>query len=341
MKKPKISILVSVLGLILIVVFFIDLAVGSADITIGEFIRVLFGKPVDETIKYIIFDVRMPRAITAVLTGSGLALAGLILQTLFHNPLADPFVLGISSGASLGVAIYVMASSLLIGISPLFSMVGQVVAAIAGASLVFILILVFSWRINQVVSLLIIGIMVGSVASAIINILQYFATPEKVQRFVIWTLGSLGSTGWPELLILMPVLLIAVFLSFLIIKPMDALLMGESHARVTGVNVKRTRFMMIMISGILTGILTAFTGPIAFVGITVPHIVRIASGKVVHRTILPLSVFTGALFLLLCDIISQLPGKATTLPINTVTALFGAPIVVFLIIKNRNLKSSF
>ncbi len=339
-QKPKIVFLVCILGVIIVVLFLVDLTVGGADITIGDFFNALFGEPVDKYDRYIIFDVRIPRAITAILTGSGLALAGLIMQTLFHNPLADPFVLGISSGASLGVAVYTMASFVLVGISPFFSMTAQVLAAMAGACFVFLLILMFSWKINHVISLLIIGIMVGSVASAIINILQYFASPEQVHRFVIWTLGSLA-IGWPQLLILTPILVLTVFLSFLIIKPMDALLMGESHAHVTGVNVKKTRILMIIISGILTGILTAFTGPIAFVGITVPHVVRLISGKVVHRTILPLSVFAGALFLLLCDIISQLPGKATALPINTVTALFGAPIVVFLIIKNRSLKSSF
>jgi iron complex transport system permease protein len=324
-----------------IVALIADMAIGGADITISDIIKTILGKQENLTTNFIINEVRIPRVITAILTGAGLSVAGLILQTLFHNPLAGPYVLGISSGAGLGVAVYIMASVAFIGIAPVFAVGGQIAAALIGSGLIFILILSISWRLTDSVSLLLIGMMVGSLASAIIGILEYFASAEYVHKFVIWSLGSLGSTGWLQLKFLIPLFIIAIFSSLLLLKPMDALLMGEMHARVSGVNVKKVRITMILISSILAGVITAFTGPIAFVGMTVPHIVRLISGRVMHKIILPGSLLVGALLMLTCDIISQLPGKAVTLPINAVTALFGAPIVVVLILRSRKMKVTF
>jgi iron complex transport system permease protein len=324
-----------------IVAVFADMSVGGADISISDFFKSLVGNQSNATISFIVNEVRIPRVITAVLTGAGLSVAGLILQTLFHNPLADPFVLGISSGASLGVAIYIMASVAFIGIAPIFAVSGQIMAALVGSGLVFLLILAISWRLCDSVSLLLIGMMVGSLTSAVVGILEYFASAEYVHKFVIWSLGSLGSTSWLQLKFLVPIFLLTIFSSLALLKPMDALLMGEMHARVSGVNVKRVRIVMIIISSLLAGTITAFTGPIAFIGMTVPHIVRLITRRVLHKYVLPGAILIGALLMLICDIISQLPGKAVTLPINAVTALFGAPVVIVLILRSRRLKVTF
>jgi iron complex transport system permease protein len=329
------------LPILLLVVFFLDIAVGSADISLRSFFTSLFRIRENTTIDYILFEVRMPRAITAIILGAGLSLAGLLLQTLFHNPLAGPYVLGISSGAGLGVAVYIMAATSFVAAHPALSAGGQVVAAMLGAGLVFFMVLLFSWRLTDTVSLLIIGIMIGALASSVVGILQFFASAELVQRFVIWSLGSLASTTWLHLKFIIPVFIASVLASVFILKPLDALLMGEVHARVTGVNVRRTRFFMIVISSILVGTLTAFAGPIAFVGMTVPHIVRLITGKVSFKVVLPGVLLVGPLVMLVCDIISQLPGRATTLPINGVTALFGAPVVIILIIRSRKLNTTF
>ncbi|QQS51847.1 MAG: iron ABC transporter permease [Bacteroidota bacterium] len=324
----------------LILVFFTDLAVASADISFRDFYHTLLGFTHNTTIEYIIYEVRLPRALTAILAGGSLALSGLLLQTLFHNPLAGPYVLGISSGAGLGVAVYTLSAATFFSMQPLVAAGGQVLAAMIGAALVFLVVLSFSWRLADTVSLLIIGIMIGALASSIVGILEYFAPPELVHRFVIWSLGSLGATSWLHLKIIIPVFFLAIASSILLIKPLDAMLMGEVHARITGVNVRRTRFMMIVISSVLVGVLTAFTGPIAFVGMTVPHMVRLVSHRVSFRFVLPGVLLAGPLLMLVCDIIAQLPGRAATLPINGVTALFGAPVVILLIIRSRKLNSS-
>jgi iron complex transport system permease protein len=340
-NKSKHIVLFIALSLLLVAVFFLDIAVGSADISLRSFFVSLFGIVEDKTIDYILFDVRIPRAITAIVLGAGLSLSGLLLQTLFHNPLAGPYVLGISSGAGLGVAIYIMAATTFMAVHPTLAAGGQVIAAMLGAGMVFFLVLVFSWRLVDTVSLLIIGIMIGALASSVVGILQYFASAELVHRFVIWSLGSLSSTTWVHLQFIIPVFVISILASIVILKPLDALLMGEIHARVSGVNVKRTRLFMIVISSLLVGILTAFAGPIAFVGMTVPHIVRLLTGKVSFKIVLPGVLLIGPLVMLVCDIISQLPGKATTLPINGVTALFGAPVVILLIVRSRKFKATF
>jgi iron complex transport system permease protein len=328
------------LSILVIVAFILDIAIGSANITMGSFIKTIFGQITDESTKYIIFETRMPRAVTAIVVGGGLSLSGLLLQTLFHNPLAGPYVLGISSGAGLGVAIYTMTALTFFSIHPVISAAGQAVAAMLGAAMVFMLVLVFSWRLVDTVSLLIIGIMIGALASSVVGILQFFARPEVVHRFVIWTLGSLGSTAWIHLKFIIPVFFLSIVASVFLLKPLDAMLMGEIHARLTGVNVNGTRLMMIIISSVLVGTITAFTGPIGFVGMTVPHIVRLISGKVSLKYVLPGVLLIGPSVMLLCDIISQLPGRAETLPINGVTAFLGAPVVIFLIVRSRKLKTN-
>lgn len=339
-RNIEISILViSVLAICLL--FAVDIAVGSADISLKDFIKIILGQPADHFDRSIVFELRFPRAISAILVGAGLSLAGLMLQTLFHNPLAGPYVLGISSGASLGVATYVLTTATIFSQSLPLTYGGQLLAALMGAGLVFFIVLLVSWKINNTISLLIIGIMIGSLASAIIGILQYFSSADKVHRFVVWSLGSLDGIDWEKLYFMTPLIIIMTGFSIVVIKPLNAMLMGDNHARLAGVNVKRTRIYMIVISSVLAGVITAYAGPIAFIGMTVPHIVRLISKKANFYVLLPGVIIFGAVLMLICDIISQLPGKSVTLPINSVTAIFGAPLVIFLILKSRSMKSRF
>lgn len=337
-NNRSIVILYSIVILLLLVVAFTDLMIAVENVRFSDFFNSLLGRKGNSNIDFILFHVRMPRVLTAILAGAGLSIAGMLLQTLFHNPMADPFVLGISSGASLGVAAYVMALGLFSGLSPLFTAGGQILAGLIGAFIVFVMVLAISWKLNDTFSLLIIGIMIGSLVSSIVGILQYFANPESVHKFVIWSLGSLSATSWVHLKLVVPVFLLALFMSIAVLKPLDILLMGEVHAQVSGVNVKLVRIVMILISSLLAGTITAFTGPIAFVGMIVPHITRLLTRNISHKVTLPGVALIGALILVICDIISQMPGRATVLPINSVTAIFGAPVVVLLIVRSRKFK---
>ncbi|MBP9971075.1 MAG: iron ABC transporter permease, partial [Paludibacteraceae bacterium] len=288
----------------------------------------------------IIWQFRLPKALTATLVGSSLAVSGLLMQTLFKNPLADPYVLGISSGASLGVALLIMAS----GASwiPIFMVTsgwGQIFAAIIGALLILMLVLLFSTRINDTVSLLIVGMMFGSITGALVNVLQSITNPDALKIFVIWTMGSLSAVSWEYMYIMFPMLFAGLLISLLLPKQLNALLLGENYAKSIGVTVFRLRFIIILVTCLLAGAATAFTGPIAFIGVAVPHIIRGIFRSSDHRIILPGSILGGAILLLMCDIVSQLPGSEYTLPINSVSAIIGAPIIIWIIFKNKNLYS--
>jgi iron complex transport system permease protein len=265
------------------------------------------------------------------------------MQSLFRNPLAGPSVLGISSGASLGVALFVLSTGTVIfgtNIS-IFLAGGQILSAVAGALLIFLLIIIVATKVSDSVSLLIVGIMFGSMTTAIVSILQYFSKPDLVQKFVIWTMGSLSSTTWSHLKILSPFIVAGILLSIFLIKPLNAFLLGEKNALATGVNIKKLRYLTLVVASIITGALTAFTGPIAFVGLAVPHLVRLLFRSTNHRLVLPGSILFGAVILLICDIISQVPGENLVLPINAITAMFGGPVVLWIIIGRKRLKSSF
>lgn len=285
----------------------------------------------------------MPRAITAIMTGAGLSAAGLMMQTLFRNPLAGPYVLGISSGASLGVAVFLMAAGVVSLSDSLtgFPAWGQASAAVIGALTIFFLIISIAGRVRDSVSLLIVGIMFGSLTSALVSILQYFSKPEQVQKFVIWTMGSLSSTNWNQLTVLLPFILAGLVLAVYLVKPMNALLLGENNALTVGVHIRRTRYLILISSSLMAGALTAFTGPIAFIGLAVPHLTRLLFGSTNHRIILPGSLIFGAMLLLVCDIISQVPGNNLVLPINAITSLFGAPVVLWIIAGRKKLKTGF
>jgi iron complex transport system permease protein len=341
-KKTKYTLFISLIVLLILLIL-ADIFFGSVSIPIRKSIAILFKNNGSSNWSYIIRQIRFPRAVTAIMAGAGLSVAGLMMQTLFRNPLAGPYVLGISSGASLGVALLVMSAGILpFGILPaLTSYWGQVGAAITGALLIFLLITLVASHIRDSVSLLIVGIMFGSLSTAVVSMLQYFSTPELVQKFVIWTLGSLASTGWSQLWIVAVFVVPGILLSVYLIKPLNALLLGDNNALATGVNVVRTRYLILFATSIITGALTAFAGPIGFIGIAVPHICRLLFGTANHRTLIPAVILFGAIILLICDIISQVPGHSIVLPINAITAVFGAPVVLWIILGKRNLKTLF
>lgn len=277
----------------------------------------------------ILHAIRLPKALTAILAGASLSVAGLIMQTLFRNPLAGPYTLGVSSGASLGVALLTMLSAF----SLQFSAFSIPVAAVIGATLVLLLVLAVSKRVTSNVSLLIVGLMFGSIAGALVSLLQNFANPDALKLFIVWTLGSLSSVGWGEMQLLTPILLVGFLFVLLALKPLNGLLLGEDYARGLGINVEHTRLYIVLATGLLAGGVTAFCGPIAFVGVAVPHIARGLLRSSNHRLTLPASALIGACLLLLCDILCSL--FIYPLPISTVSALFGAPVIIWIILKNK------
>ena len=277
----------------------------------------------------ILHSIRLPKAITAVLSGAALSVSGLIMQTLFRNPLAGPYTLGVSSGASLGVAFLTMLSVS----SFQLSAVSLPIAACIGATLVLLLVLAVSRKVTSNVSLLIIGMMFGSIAGALVSLLQNFANPDALKLFIVWTLGSLSSVGWSDMQLMIPVLVIGALFVLLAIKPLNGLLLGEDYARGLGINVERTRLYIVLATGLLAGGVTAFCGPIAFIGVAVPHIARGIFKTSNHRITIPACVLTGACLLLICDMLCSL--AIYPLPISTVSALFGAPVIIWIILKNK------
>ncbi len=327
-------------GLLLLGFFILDLSLGSVIIPFKVTLKSLLGMAVSqETWTYIIVQYRLPKAITAFLVGSGLSLSGLLMQTLFRNPLAGPYVLGISSGASLGVAFVIMGSGLLGGLATgfLLSSWGIIIAASLGSFLVLLAVLAASFKMKNTMAILIVGLMFASLTSAVVSILSYFSPSEELQRYVFWSFGSLGSLGWEELFILFSFWLIGIGISIFCIKNLNALLLGEKYAKSLGTNIKRNRLWVILATSLLAGSITAFAGPIAFVGLAVPHLVRLILPKSNHLILMPAVVIAGAITMLACDIIAQLPGSELTLPINAITAIFGAPIVIWLLIRKKKL----
>jgi iron complex transport system permease protein len=308
------------------------LAWGSIRIPIGDVLSVFTGRGADGINSEILLNFRLPKAITAVLAGASLSVAGLMMQTLFRNPLADPYILGVSSGASLGVALITMASALL-PVMLVNSGWATVLAAVIGAGLVLLLVVGVSFKIQNAVSLLIVGIMFGTIAGSIVSVLQNFSNPDTIKLFVLWTFGSLSAVTWSYMQVLVPVCLVGLAMAFALQKRLNGLLLGENYARGLGVSIIRTRLLIVIATGLLAGGITAFTGPIAFVGVAIPHIARGIFRTSNHRILLPATLLCGATLLLICDIISQIP--TYTLPINTISSLFGAPIIIWIILKKR------
>ncbi|MDX1638073.1 MAG: iron ABC transporter permease [Balneolaceae bacterium] len=324
-----------------------NLALGSVDIPFSEIVAVIFGETAaQEAWTKIVTNIRLPRAFTAILAGSALSIGGLQMQTLFRNPLAGPSVLGITAGASLGVAAVMMTSGTITTMFAIrqLSSLGSwiiVIAASLGAFLVLLLILGISVRVRDNVTLLIIGLMIANITIALVSIWQYFSNPDQIQDYLIWTFGSLGGVTMDQIYILLVIIVVGTVIAFLLSKPLNGLLLGENYARSMGVGVQRARILIIVSTSLLAGGVTAFCGPIGFVGVAVPHLTRSLLGTNDHRILIPSTFLMGALLMLGCDIIAQVPGSSTTLPISAVTSLVGSPVVVWVIVQRKNLQASF
>lgn len=329
----------AILILALIAVFIINISLGSVSIPLKDVISNLFGNSTKETWHFIIVDYRLPKAITAIIAGGGLAVAGLLMQTLFRNPLAGPFVLGLSSGASLGVAFLILGASAFGGaIGGLLTHSWSLVLASAfGSFLVLLAVMAMALRIKDTMALLIIGLMFGSVTGAVVSVLSYFSDAEQLQQYIFWSFGSLGNMSWNSIVVLTICFLIGIIISVFSIKPLNMLLLGENYARSMGLNFRRTTFLIIIATSVLAGGITAFAGPIAFIGLAVPHLTRQFITTSNHKILVPAVLLSGSILMLVCDTIAQLPFSELTLPINAVTSLIGAPIVIWLLVRKRKL----
>lgn len=327
--------------------FLLNLAFGSVDIPLTDIIKILAGGTgEDPAWQKILINIRLPRAVTAILAGSALSVGGLQMQTLFRNPLAGPSVLGITSGASLGVAAVMLAGGSLTSIFAIqqLSAWGSwliVGAASLGSAAVLLLILLISVKVRDNVTLLIIGLMVGNITIAVVSIWQYFSHPEQIQDYLIWTFGSLGGVPLNQLWIVALVVLAGGGIATALSKPLNGLLLGENYARSMGLSVSKTRIWIIASTSLLAGGITAFTGPIGFIGIAVPHLTRSLLGTNEHRVLIPGTLLMGALLLLTCDLVARMPGSTATLPISAVTSLVGSPVVIWVIMQRKNLQASF
>ncbi len=339
-KTKKYRLAFVLLFLVLVLCFILDLSLGSVSIPLEATFSAVFGGDVqNDSWRYIIRDYRIPKAFTAILVGSGLSLSGLLMQTLFRNPLAGPFVLGISSGASLGAALLIMGATVFSGWFT-FSFINDVSLAISasiGSFLVLLAVMAISSRIKDTMALLIIGLMFGSITAAVVTVLSYFTSAEKLQQYIYWSFGSVGNLSWPQLLLLLMCILIGILLSILSIKSLNALLLGENYARSLGVQMKRSRYLIILATGLLAGSVTAFAGPIAFIGLAVPHLTRQIFDTTNHRILVPAVLLYGAILLLLCDTLAQLPSSAYVLPINAITSIIGAPVIIWLLVRRKKM----
>jgi iron complex transport system permease protein len=324
----------------LLLCFVINISLGSVSIPFKDTLSAILGGELsNDSWKYIVWNYRIPKAFTAILVGSGLALSGLLMQTLFRNPLAGPFVLGISSGASLGAALLIMGASMFSGLFS-FGIVNDVSLAVAssvGSFLVLMVVVVVAYRIKDTMALLIIGLMFGSITAAIVSVLSYFTDAEKLQQYIYWSFGSVGNLSWQQLLLLLVIIVLGVLLSIISIKPLNSLLLGENYARSLGVNLKKSRYIIIIATGLLAGGITAYAGPIAFIGLAVPHLTRQIFNTTDHKVLVPAVLVYGAILMLICDTIAQLPTSANVLPINAITSIVGAPVVIWLLVRKKKM----
>lgn len=340
-KRPYLALLI----ILLILIFILSLTLGSVSIPPADILAVLFGGEASkETWTTIILKFRLPKAITAVLAGAALGVSGLQMQTMFRNPLAGPYVLGINAGASLGVALVVLASgamgaTLVSGLSFLGGF-AVVVAATLGATAVLLLVLLVARRV-ETMTLLILGLMFGYFTSALVSILLYYSSAERIQAYVAWTFGDFGGVTWRQLSVMAPAILVGLLIALGSVKPLNALLLGETYARSLGLTINRARFWLILSTAVLAGTVTAFVGPIGFIGLAVPHLCRALFHTADHRTLVPATILMGGIVALAADLIAHLPGQQATLPLNAVTALIGAPVVIWVILRQRNLRASF
>ncbi|MEO7977441.1 iron ABC transporter permease [Flavobacterium sp.] len=319
--------------------FFTSISLGSVTIPFKEvYTSLTGGQATKSTWEYIIINYRLPKAITAVLVGTGLSISGLLMQTLFRNPLAGPYVLGLSSGASLGVAFVILGAGFLPPFLQIIALssYGIVLASTFGSTLVLLLVLVVSQKLRDTMAILIVGLMFGSFTTAIVSVLTYFSTAEQLQKFTFWSLGNLGNLSWKSICVLAVCVCLGLALSATSIKPLNALLLGENYAKSMGMNYNKARLIIIFATSILAGSITAFAGPIAFIGLAVPHIAKLTFHTSNHAVLFWSTLFYGAIIMLFCDVVSQMPGFDITLPINAITSIIGAPVVIWLLVRKRN-----
>ncbi len=343
MLKPnnfKNTKLILILSLLLLLTLLLNISLGSISVPIKEVFKSLIGGNASKvTWQYIIINYRLPKAITAILVGIGLSISGLLMQTLFRNPLAGPYVLGLSSGSSLGVAFVLLGANYLpVFISSiLLSSCGIILASCLGSFLVLLLVLLVSKKLRDTNSILIVGLMFGSFASAIVGVLTYFSSAEQLQKYTFWSMGNIGNLSWDSITILSISVTIGLVLSIFSIKSLNAMLLGENYAKSLGVNFKKSRVIIIIATSILAGSITAFAGPIAFIGLAVPHIAKIVFQTSNHYVLFWSTIVIGAITMLVCDIFSHIPGTEIILPINAITSIIGAPIVIYLLLNKQKM----
>lgn len=332
--------LFSLLSLLLLLALFLNISLGQVAIPIKEVVKSLFGSTASkDTWEYIIVNFRLPKAITAILVGIGLSISGLLMQTLFRNPLAGPYVLGLSSGSSLGVAFVILGAGALPAVISTFllSSCGIILASCLGSFSVLLLVLLVSKYLRDTMTILIAGLMFSSFAGAIVSVLTYFSTAEKLQKFTFWSMGSIGNLSWQNIFILFIAVTLGLLLSLFSLKALDALLLGENYAKSLGLNLTKSRRIIIFATSILAGSITAFAGPIAFVGLAVPHLAKLLFQTSNHRILFWSTIQIGAIIMLFCDLVSQMPGLDFTLPINAITSIVGAPVVIWLLVRKNRL----
>lgn len=336
MNKGYISCIM--LGIMVLLLFVLSLLIGSVSIPVSETFRILIGEEsVKPSWQYIVIESRLPQAVTAILCGASLAVCGLILQTAFRNPLAGPSIFGVNSGAGLGVALVMLffGGSVSAGTVSIGGFMAVLLAAFAGAMGVMALIFFFSTLVRSHVMLLIVGIMIGYLAGSAISLLNFFATDEGVKSYMVWGMGSFGGVSLKMLPTFSVITLITLAVSLALVKPLNALVLGDRYAENLGVNIIRVRNWLLMVTGVLTAVTTAFCGPVAFIGLAVPHIARLVLGTDNHRVLLPATILTGSAVALLCNILTVLPGEGGIIPLNAITPLIGAPVVIYVILSRR------
>lgn len=336
MNKGYISCIM--LGIMVLLFFVVSLLIGSVSIPVSETFRILIGEEsVKPSWQYIVIESRLPQAVTAMLCGASLAVCGLILQTAFRNPLAGPSIFGVNSGAGLGVALVMLffGGSVSAGTVSIGGFMAVLLAAFAGAMSVMALIFFFSTLVRSHVMLLIVGIMIGYMAGSAISLLNFFATDEGVKSYMVWGMGSFGGVSLKMLPTFSVITLITLAVSLALVKPLNALVLGDRYAENLGVNIIRVRNWLLLVTGVLTAVITAFCGPVAFIGLAVPHIARLVLGTDNHRVLLPATILTGSAVALLCNILTVLPGEGGIIPLNAITPLIGAPVVIYVILSRR------
>lgn len=338
--KPRIALVLTALSAAVVLLAVLGLVLGPVRVPVLDTVQVLFGaEPSDPRWHVIVWNMRLPRVLTALAAGSALGVAGLQLQTLFRNTLADPYILGVSSGASLGVAVVVLLGGAAGGGFTTAvagaSRAAEVIAAALGAAAMLTLVLVLSRWTRSAATLLLIGVMIGAASTALVSLALVYSDPQRVQQYLLWGLGSFAGTGWADLELLLPLVAVGLLTAAMTIRPLNALLLGESYAATMGINVHRARIVTVVSASLLAGVTTAFCGPIAFLGLVVPHVARIVVGTSDHRVVVPAVVLLGAVAALGCGVVSQVPGSDLVIPINAVTALVGAPVVIAVLLRAR------